>query len=95
MPNQILPVRTGGPADFRKTITNASIINMPRLSFVEHKNSIVSNKFYEIVLFIWYVFIYSKCPDCLTLMQDKFYQSLNCPFMKYKYLSGIESQQQS
>jgi hypothetical protein len=34
MPNQILPVRTGGPADFRKTITNASIINMPRLSFV-------------------------------------------------------------
>jgi hypothetical protein len=34
-----MPVRTGGPADFRKTITNASIINMPRLSFVEHKNS--------------------------------------------------------
>jgi hypothetical protein len=34
-----MPVRTGGPADLRKTITNASIINMPRLSFVEHKNS--------------------------------------------------------
>jgi hypothetical protein len=53
MPNQILLVRTGGPADFRKTITNASIINMPRLSFVEHKNSTNLFKYIQKCNFIW------------------------------------------